>query len=272
MEHRGELLTAVFTIIRAWQVAGRPKKSTSFGSFERWEAVVGGAIANADVDGFLANLRGHRESADYDEGLWVAHCAWLTRTFPQGTFTTNRVVQRLAPRSGHVRIVDSSADLPPWVDGSPVDAGYAARLGRLYNDRHDCWFGGYRIRKGSSKTDNKVTWILEVSPRILQEQVDADAAEKARAAAAKLDQLARDLPDQKTQLADLQAENAGQEESLEMKHLQLEIENAELAIAQNGPAPSTQPTDASTNITSASGPRYDHPSGSSIQFMGCDTR
>lgn len=235
VEHRGELLTAVFTLIRAWQVAGRPKKTTSFGSFERWEAVIGGVIANAGVPGFLANLAGHRESADYDEGLWVAHCEWLAQRFPGGTFTTSDVVENLTRRSGTLRLVDTHADPPPWVDGSPTDSGYAAKVGRLYSSRLDGWFGGHRLRMGPTKVNNKTVWIIEVSPRILQERAAAAAEAKAAAAAERMQQTIHDLPDLQTRLADLLAKHTGPTESLELKLARIEVENAQLLVAAHLP-------------------------------------
>ena len=166
LANRGELLSAVFTLIRAWQGAGRPKRATPFGSFERWESVVGGVIANAGVEGFLDNLGEHRKSADYDEGLWVAHLEWLDRTFPKGFFSTRQVIEAMIHGSGRQRRVESDADLPPGIDTSPLDPNYAASLGRLYNARH-------------------VKWLLEKS----QDRLDREAAV---AAAEQAEQVERD--------------------------------------------------------------------------------
>jgi hypothetical protein len=56
LEHRNELVAAVFTLVRYWQAAGRPKwNDKTFGSFEGWAATVGGILATAGISGFLGN-------------------------------------------------------------------------------------------------------------------------------------------------------------------------------------------------------------------------
>lgn len=175
-EHRGELLTAVFTLIRAWQNAGRPKRATSFGSYERWEAVIGGVIENAGVEGFLANLKEHRKSADFEEGVWNAHCAWLEATFPSGQFTARDVVDKMTRKHGALIVVQTDADLPPGISVPPSDSSYTLYLSRLYSKRAGRWSDGYRISKQATKTDNKTTWTIEVSPRRQQERAAAKAA------------------------------------------------------------------------------------------------
>lgn len=172
-EHRPELLTAVFTLIRAWQVAGRPKRMTSFGSFEQWEAVVGGVIENAGVEGFLSNLAEHRASADFEESLWVAHCEWLAEVFPDGFFTSRQVVAAMV-HEGKVRPM---AELPPGIDERPTEPLYSAKLGKLYHSRQGGWSGGYRITKASTKAGgNQTKWCIEVSPRRQEELQENRAA------------------------------------------------------------------------------------------------
>lgn len=175
-EHHSELLTAVFTLIRAWQVAGRPKRATSFGSFERWEAVVGGVIENAGVQGFLGNLAEHRKSADFEAGLWSAHCAWLVKKFPTGKFTTRSVVSEMTRRESNRVSVRPDADLPPGVGASPSDPSYPAQLGKLYHSRQGGWFGGYRITKAEGKTGNQTKWVIEMSETVKQERLQNDVA------------------------------------------------------------------------------------------------
>ena len=178
-EHRSELLTAVFTLIRAWQVAGRPKRATSFGSFERWEAVVGGVIEHAGVLGFLGNLSEHRKSADFEAGLWAAHCDWLATKFPTGQFTTSKVVAAMTDRKNHLVVVRMDVDLPPGIDTSPNDPSYAAKLGKMYHSRQDGWFGGFRITKAPEKAGgNQTKWLIEMSDRVKQERLNNDTAVK----------------------------------------------------------------------------------------------
>lgn len=176
-EHRSELLTAVFTLIRSWQVAGRPKRTTSFGSFERWEAVVGGVIEQAGISGFLGNLTEHRKSADFEAGLWAAHCEWLATKFPTGQFTTRKVVTAMTDRKNHLVVVRMDVDLPPGIDTSPNDPSYAAKLGKLYHSRQDGWFDGYRITKAPEKAGgNQTKWLIEMADRVEQTHLNNDTA------------------------------------------------------------------------------------------------
>lgn len=183
-ENRGELLTAVFTLIRAWQVAGRPKRATSFGSFERWESVVGGVLYNAGVEGFLENLSDHRKSADYDEGVWIAHCEWLSKQFPFGEFTSRDVVEKMLDRNGKSTNVAAHAELPPHISRTPLDVGYSMDLGKLYTSRDGGTFGGYRVSKLDGKTGNATRWSIQVSDEIKQARADEAAARIAAAAQA----------------------------------------------------------------------------------------
>ena len=46
-EHRGELLAALLTLVRAWYKAGKPKPKTKpLGSYERWTITAGGILQN----------------------------------------------------------------------------------------------------------------------------------------------------------------------------------------------------------------------------------
>jgi len=53
-EHRGPLIAAALTILRAWIVAGRPRyDGPLLGSYEPWSRVMGGILQHAEVGGFL---------------------------------------------------------------------------------------------------------------------------------------------------------------------------------------------------------------------------
>ncbi len=61
-EHRPALVAALLTLIRAWIVADRPGGDANMASFDSWARIVGGVLAVAGVNGFLAN----RETLDED--------------------------------------------------------------------------------------------------------------------------------------------------------------------------------------------------------------
>jgi hypothetical protein len=67
-KNRGQLVGALLTLIQAWVAAGRlPWSDVVLGSFERWTETVGGILANANYQGFLANLSNTHTRMDSDE-------------------------------------------------------------------------------------------------------------------------------------------------------------------------------------------------------------
>jgi hypothetical protein len=74
--HRGELVAAGLTLVRAWIDEGGPTPSESrpsesrLGSFERWTEVVGGVLARAGIEGFLGNLDEFYDTAGREESRW----------------------------------------------------------------------------------------------------------------------------------------------------------------------------------------------------------
>jgi DNA polymerase-1 len=165
-EHRGELLTAVFTLIRRWQVAGCPERATSFGSFERWEAVIGGILEVAGVEGFLGNLQDHRSEADYDTSLKIDHFEWLAEHFgwvAGSEFTTRDVNEAMVEKVGKDGLaINPTAEFPPELM-NPLEPGYTTKLGKYYNDHRDGWLGGFRVRKLDKKAGgNKRLWKIEM--------------------------------------------------------------------------------------------------------------
>jgi hypothetical protein len=78
-EHRGEIAAAALTLARSWYVAGCPEVETErMGSFEEWARIMGGTLAHAGYEGFLANLGEFYEQASSDADEWETFfAAWL---------------------------------------------------------------------------------------------------------------------------------------------------------------------------------------------------
>jgi len=68
--HRGQLVWAACTLIRAWLVAGRPAGQQVLGMFEHWARVMGGILDIAGVPGFLSNLEEFYEESDQEGSNW----------------------------------------------------------------------------------------------------------------------------------------------------------------------------------------------------------
>jgi hypothetical protein len=81
LEHRGELIWAALTLIRAWIVRGRPEADVRpLGSYEEWSRVMAGILATAGVGGFLANVDAFYEASDIEGAVWGMFVAsWWER-------------------------------------------------------------------------------------------------------------------------------------------------------------------------------------------------
>ncbi len=70
-EHRGALVWAGLTMVRAWLANGQPTPACKpLGSYERWSHVLGGILETVGIPGFLANLDEFYESADAEGAMW----------------------------------------------------------------------------------------------------------------------------------------------------------------------------------------------------------
>lgn len=95
-EHRGQLLSAAFTIIRAWYVAGKPRAQVPpFGSFEDWVSTVGSVLAFAGIRDFLANLDQTRAVQDEDTQQWKAFFDAWWEAFGSVSVTVDDLCSRI---------------------------------------------------------------------------------------------------------------------------------------------------------------------------------
>lgn len=125
-EHRGELLTAVLTLIRAWYAAGcgYVPRGESFGSFTRWEKTVGGIVQTAGLEGFLAGITDKRHESDFVGTVWVEHLSWLVDQFGESPFTCGHVHIKAMSNPGEFRS-------PPGLEDVGVK-GWGRMLGNAY--------------------------------------------------------------------------------------------------------------------------------------------
>ena len=73
-DHRGEIVTAILTVARAWYVAGKPqpKKVPNLGTFTDWVKTVGGMLEFAGVEGFQGNRDDLRSKNNEEAKEWEA--------------------------------------------------------------------------------------------------------------------------------------------------------------------------------------------------------
>lgn len=139
MENRAALVVACLTLCRAWWSRGKPAApcDARMGSFESWQATVGGILHVAGVKGFLEGMAEWRSESDYERSDWGAHLAWLYRSFPS-EFTTGEVARKLGE--------DKRAEPPHGMEDTSKP-GYTRELGRAYARQAEKWIDGLRIVK-----------------------------------------------------------------------------------------------------------------------------
>jgi putative DNA primase/helicase len=135
LENRGRLLQAAMILLRAWDVADRPKGDATLGSYEQWSAVMGGILKVAGIEGFLDNRARFHDRADRESSAWSAFVAAWRARFGESHVGTKDLWQLLAQvdppcdlgnggdRSQHIRFGDSLAqavDRRFTVDGQSV--------------------------------------------------------------------------------------------------------------------------------------------------------
>jgi len=72
-ENRGNILAAIYTIVRGWVLAGKPQadcKLPSMGSFEVWRNTLGGIMRFIGCNNFLTNAQEMIETTDVDAPQW----------------------------------------------------------------------------------------------------------------------------------------------------------------------------------------------------------
>jgi hypothetical protein len=157
-EHRGEIICALLTMVRAWYAAGCPEPPQDgvtqiMGSFEDWQRVVGGILHVAGVTGFMSNQREMRELSDTDMPMWRAFLeTWASLIHEP---VTGKAL--IAACGEHEELREA---VPDWLfdRGGEINVrklgnGLAAREGRHFNGE------GLRIQRVGT-AQRRVKWLV----------------------------------------------------------------------------------------------------------------
>ena len=93
-ENRGELLWAIYVLVRLWVSRGQPAPQDvpSYGGFERWRLVIGGILEAAEISGLLENQDEMLALADEESAEWATFLgAWLDRYGERGVLAKDVV-------------------------------------------------------------------------------------------------------------------------------------------------------------------------------------
>ncbi|MDR1612918.1 MAG: hypothetical protein LBT97_09060 [Planctomycetota bacterium] len=104
-KNRGELVRALIILIRNWEAAGRPLWNRKrLGSFEAWCATIGGILAAAGVDDFLADWDGADSAASQELEELDAFLQAFANEFRSNGVASGKFAERArAPDSEHLR-------------------------------------------------------------------------------------------------------------------------------------------------------------------------
>ena len=152
MLSRGELLAAVLTLVRAWVAEGRPHpKGVAMGSFDEWVHTVGGILAVAGVDGFLANAREVLEQSDPDVDAWWGLLA-LARSHLPHYWTA-------ADLAAEVEAAGLGGDELPADFGETDRPGFASRVAYALRKKCGRRFGSCRLNRAADPSRHARYWI-----------------------------------------------------------------------------------------------------------------
>jgi len=157
--HRGDLLAAALTIIRAWFVARQPAANVRpLGSFEEWSKTIAGIFACAGIEGFLENMDQTRTMQDEDTEQWTSFVdAWWDK-FGSEPITVNDLCLNVLA-NGQIENVTVPEVL--LVNRDRGDGSLRRSLGRHLSRLTGRVFNGRKLCAAGAETHKKVkAWAL----------------------------------------------------------------------------------------------------------------
>ena len=123
-KHRGELVTALLTLVQRWLADGKPEENdVILGGYEEWVKVIGGILKVTGIDGFLENATMLYEQLDVERQTWVEFFSVWAEQYGAYDIVSNSWGAYVETDSG-AQVVEESAHFRPlWEkrnDGGPV--------------------------------------------------------------------------------------------------------------------------------------------------------
>jgi hypothetical protein len=164
LEHRGDLLHAICTIIRSWWVAGQPMATTlpAMGDYARWVRTVGGILDHAGIKDFLGNLADFHASADREASAWEAFLAAWHDQIGEEPVTVGELVAKMRDPYMGERL---SGVLPDELSGEWGKASFSQRLGQALRRRTGRHYGAAGLHLVEMPRDRRRVVIYSVTKR-----------------------------------------------------------------------------------------------------------
>ena len=164
-KHRGELLSHLLIMVRAWFVAGTPEpeiEGTKLGGYEEWTRLLSGILTFAGLPGFLANQDEVYADVDDEGPEWAIFLAVLSQRFGNEFFTTNAIASVVRPEGDAIsEWIPSSIQ---WEFSNPHSS--SKRLGKAFRKREGRIYEGFRLERAKKKhaLTNTAQWrVVSVS-------------------------------------------------------------------------------------------------------------
>lgn len=160
LEHRGQILQALLTLVRAWFDAGQPDipGGRNWGSFEKFQGVIGGILAHAGIEGFVENRKERRSESDHSRVRWSMHFHWLRERFGDKHFISQDVVKAMKSPATDDEIVQT----PPGRGLDDWEAkGYSHQLGLAWGTKKNVAIDGLRLVVVSKTIGHPNRWAIE---------------------------------------------------------------------------------------------------------------
>jgi len=162
LSNRGEILTAILTLVNKWIADGMPKFSgRAKGSYSEWSDVLGGILESVGVDGFLANEAELYETAVGSSEQWSAFVeAWHEEHGEKEVLVSE--LMRLASYTDDA-ILNSGQYLNLLSEelGGGRDISRSTKLGQKLKQKADQVIAGCKIQKGS-RSNKGPRWRLMI--------------------------------------------------------------------------------------------------------------
>jgi hypothetical protein len=162
LAHRGELLSALLTMARAWYANGKPQPETKIpklGGFDRWTSVCGGILAYAGVHEFLENQESLYALVDDEGPEWRGFLAAWHEALGEREVTVRYLAGVLSGTPAENPLLGSLPESVGW-DETKLNPS-RERLGKALRKRAFRVYGAYRLERGKGDSHGKVaTWVV----------------------------------------------------------------------------------------------------------------
>jgi hypothetical protein len=148
-ENRESLIHAILVLVRNWLAHGRPEGPIVLGSYESYCRIIGGILAAAGIDGFLADVQSDHLFLDDSSTEWSAFVAAWYEKFGTGHVGGEELDRELLTPNLEMLATTMATTSSP--------RGRRIKLGQELRRRRDAVIGGFRVRV-SDHVDGHGCW------------------------------------------------------------------------------------------------------------------